>query len=169
MLLSAFFLISSTVCPSLSLAAASYIFKRWEGGSTFSRHVWRGGRRHETEEGETVGTHKRTVLQYVYIKLNHPLSLFFSVVRYFPDPTSSSCAFRAALCESHQDNYSRTGIRGTSICLSFCWPHPASPSFFPFFFFMLLSSKTHLSLIFPSLSSFLTNSSLFVMLKPFLC
>lgn len=74
-------------------------------------------------------THSTTIC---LCSLHHPLSLFFfCVVRYFPNPTSSSSsAFRASLGESHQDNYLHTGIQGTGICLSFCWPPPASPTFF---------------------------------------
>jgi len=65
--------------------------------------------------------YKLTVLEGIYIKNESSFALFlFCVVRSSPNPASSSSAYRAALSESHQDNYSRTGIRSTSICLSFC-------------------------------------------------
>lgn len=67
-------------------------------------------------------THAVSVLENIFVGLNHLRSpaFFFCIVRSSPNPASSSSALRAVLCKSHQDNYSRTGIRSTSICLSFC-------------------------------------------------
>lgn len=104
----------------------------------------------------------RTLLQYLCKKKWNILCLFFFLLcrEVFPKSSSSS-EFRAALGESHQDNYLRTGIQGTSICLSFCWP---PPHFFLLFHPPLLSCPLHSNTPITShttLLSFSSNSTLY--------
>lgn len=165
------FFISYTVSLWLSVAAASCIFKRWEGGSTFSRHVWQGGRKHETDEGETVGggmpnprtVYTHTVLLYIYIKLNHPLSFFPCVVSYSPQHRNfvplSVNLIRIIIRAQASEAWASAS---PSVDL------PLPPPHFFLFHPLLLSSPLQLTFHFLSHPPS-SNSSPLLMPKPFLC
>lgn len=129
-----YFFIFSVACAALiyffplTLCVAAAPCLKDEREDLLSHDTWRGGRKHSRDEDETVGadvpvlnvcTSSPAILQSV--KMTECLRLFFQSWGISP---IFSPAFRAAVDESDLGNYLCTGIRGTSICLSFCWPPP---------------------------------------------
>lgn len=106
----------------------------------------REGEKQETDEGEAVGCsaasphnmYSHSTPGYLY-KNESSYAVLLCVVRSSPNPASSASAFRDALHDSHQCSSLCTGIWGTSICLSCCWPLPAATPFFFSFLLLLLS------------------------------
>lgn len=111
---------------TLSVAAAPCL--KDEREDLLSHDTWRGGRKHSRDQDETVGvdmpvlnicTSTHAGLQC--LKMTDFLCLFSQS---WAASLISSPAFRATVDEPDLGNALRTGIRGASICLSFCWPPP---------------------------------------------